>query len=56
MEEIIKFNAITLKAIGRDGEMYSLNDLWRMLGFSQKPRSKALELFAGHCKVLRIRV
>lgn len=32
MEEIIKFNAITLKAIGRDGEMYSLNDLWKMLG------------------------
>lgn len=40
MEEIIKFNAITLKAIGRDGEMYSLNDLWRMLGSpkSQDPR------------------
>lgn len=32
MKEIIKFNAITLKAIGRDGEMYSLNDLWKMLG------------------------
>lgn len=32
MEEIIKFNAITMKAIGRDGEMYSLNDLWKMLG------------------------
>lgn len=32
MEKIIKFNAITLKAIGRDGEMYSLNDLWKMLG------------------------
>ena len=32
MEEIIKFNAITLKAIGRDGEMYSMNDLWKMLG------------------------
>lgn len=40
MEEIIKFNAITLKAIGRDGEMYSLNDLWRMLGppKSMEPR------------------
>lgn len=40
MEEIIKFNAITLKAIGRDGEMYSLNDLWRMLGSpkSMEPR------------------
>lgn len=40
MEEIIKFNAITLKAIGRDGEMYSLNDLWKMLGSpkSQDPR------------------
>jgi len=30
MEEIIKFNSTTLKAIGRDGEMYSLNDLWRI--------------------------
>lgn len=32
MEEIIKFNAITMKAIGKDGDMYSLNDLWKMLG------------------------
>lgn len=32
MEEIIKFNSTTLKAIQKDGEMYSLNDLWRMLG------------------------
>lgn len=32
MKEIIKFNSITMKAIGRDDGMYSLNDLWRMLG------------------------
>lgn len=32
MNEIIRFNSITLKAIGKDGEMYSLNDLWKMLG------------------------
>lgn len=32
MEEIIKFNSTTLKAIQKDGEMYSLNDLWRMMG------------------------
>lgn len=31
MEEILKFNSTTLKAIQKDGEMYSLNDLWRML-------------------------
>lgn len=35
MEEIIKFNSTTLKAIQKDGEMYSLNDLWRMLGSPQ---------------------
>lgn len=40
MEEIIKFNSTTLKAIQKDGEMYSLNDLWRMLGSpkSMEPR------------------
>lgn len=40
MEEIVKFNSTTLKAIERDGEMYSLNDLWRMLGSpkSMEPR------------------
>lgn len=32
MDEIIKFNSTTLKAIQKDGEMYSLNDLWRILG------------------------
>lgn len=32
MEEIIKFNSTTLKAISKDGEMYSLSDLWRLLG------------------------
>lgn len=32
MDEIIKFNAITMKAIGKDGDKYSLNDLWKMLG------------------------
>ena len=37
MDEIIKFNSITMKAIGRDGEMYSLNDLWKML---DSPKSK----------------
>lgn len=34
MEEIIRFNAAILKAIGRDGNMYSLNDLWKILGSS----------------------
>jgi len=32
MEEIIKFNSVTLKAISKDGDMYSLNDLWKLLG------------------------
>lgn len=32
MEEIIKFNAITMKAIGKYGDKYSLNDLWKILG------------------------
>lgn len=40
MEEIIKFNSVTLKAISKDGKMYSLNDLWRMMGSpkSMEPR------------------
>lgn len=32
MEEIIKFNATTMKAISKEGELYSLNDLWKLLG------------------------
>ena len=34
MEEIIKFDVITMKAIGKDGDKYSLNDLWKILGSS----------------------
>ena len=34
MEEIIKFNVITMKAIGKDGDKHSLNDLWKILGSS----------------------
>lgn len=32
MEEIIKFNVTTMKAISKEGELYSLNDLWKLLG------------------------
>lgn len=61
MEEIIKFNATVLKAIGRDGNMYSLNDLWKMLGSSngRDPRRwsslpETVKYLESECKSLNV--
>ncbi len=61
MDEIIKFNSTTLKAIGKDGDMYSLNDLWKMLGSLKSKEPKfwlrlpdSINYLESECKLQKV--
>lgn len=59
MGDIIKFNATILKAVGKDGEMLSLNDLWKIAGSPNTKRpsdwqdlNQTKEFVDSACKLL----